>query len=130
MADALSSPWLAVVTIIITGLFGVGGLAALLRVRLDRKNSIAQQEVAEDDAIAQRWQAIVQAQTEALVAPLRASVSDLQAKVEKLEGDLRTSRSKYWRSIVYIRQLLAFLSKQLPEGVEPPPAPPEILEDI
>lgn len=134
----VASWWLGPAVALVVGLFGGGTLSSLYQARSDRKKGIGELEVAQDDSVAQRWQAIVRAQAESLIAPLSAridelkqDIGELEDNVEKLQGELETSRAKYWRAIMYIRRLQTYIIRHLPEGQQQPPEPPaDIAEDI
>lgn len=127
----------AAVTLLV-GLFGGGTITSIVQARTDRKKGIGELEVAQDDAIAQRWQAIVEAQAESLIAPLdkridkmKAEMEVMERKIESLETELTASRAKYWRAIMYIRRLQTYIIRHLPEGQLHPPDPPkDIADDI
>lgn len=127
----------AAVTLLV-GLFGGGTITSIVQARTDRKKGIGELEVAQDDAIAQRWQAIVEAQAESLITPLdkridkmKAEMEVMERKIESLETELTASRAKYWRAIMYIRRLQTYIIRHLPEGQLHPPDPPkDIADDI
>lgn len=127
----------AAVTLLV-GLFGGGTITSIVQARTDRKKGIGELEVAQDDAIAQRWQAIVEAQAESLIAPLdkridkmKAEMEVMERKIESLETELTASRAKYWRAIMYIRRLQTYIIRHLPEGqLQPPDPPKDIADDI
>ena len=126
-------PWLAPAIALLTIALGGGGIAALLRLRHDKRMGVAQQEVAEDDALSKRWQTIIQAQTTALVEPLTARLVTLEGKVASLETELAESRRKYWAAVSYIRSLLTWITRHMPEDVgttSVPQAPATVVEDI
>jgi hypothetical protein len=124
-------PWLTPAITIVTILLGGGGLAALLRLRHDKRIGIAQQETAEDDAISNRWKAIIEAQTQSLLEPMTRRLVTLEESVGRLETELGESRRKYWGAINHIRTLNNWIARHLPESIEQVPHPPAILaEDI
>lgn len=126
-------PWLSPLITIITLLFGAGGFVAWRRLSHDKKMGIAQQEVAEDDALAKRWQAIIEAQTKALLEPMTTRLKDVEDKVQRLEEELETSRRKYWSAVSYIRILLTWIARHMPDNIEAtsiPTPPANVTEDI
>lgn len=128
-----SIPWLAPTITVLTLLLGGGGIGALLKVRHDKRVGIAQQEVAEDDALSNRWRAIIEAQTVSLLKPMQERIGTLETKVGSLEADLEASRKKYWSAVTYIRQLLTWITRHLPPDIEStqvPQAPATLVEDI
>ncbi|AWY05296.1 hypothetical protein QDA01_gp64 [Microbacterium phage Cinna] len=133
-ADAAGSegiPWLGPAIAVVTVLLGGGGLAALFRLRHDKRIGIAQQETAEDDALSNRWKAIIEAQTASLLEPMTRRLATLETTVGRLETELTDSRKKYWSAIGYIRSLNTWIARHLPESVEQVPTPPAVLaEDI
>lgn len=127
------SPLLTFAGVIIAGLFGAGGIVAWLRLRHDRKVGVAQQEIVEDDAVAARLKSIIEIQTASLIAPLQDRLRDVEGKVKALEEELAASRRKYWLAISYIRTLLTWIGRHLPEDVEHTAVPepsPTLVEDI
>lgn len=123
--------WFTAAITLVVGLFGGGGISSYVQARTDRKRGIGQVEVSQNDAIAHRWQAIVTTQTEALVTPLRERVDELEDDLRDMKLELSTSRAKYWRAIMYIRQLQTYIIRHLPDGQPHTPDPPaEIAEDI
>lgn len=126
-------PWLTPTIAILTLILGGGGIAALLKVRHDKRMGVAQQEAAEDDALSNRWKAIIEAQTASLLEPMTRRLVTLEEKVGTLESDLALSRRKYWSAISHIRTLYNWIARHLPEDVSQTqvPAPPATLaEDI
>jgi hypothetical protein len=135
-----SIPWLAPAIAFLTIALGGGGIAALLRLRHDKRMGIAQQETTEDDAISNRWKAIIETQTKVLLEPMReelsATKSDLagvKVEMREMKAELEASRRKYWSAISYIRSLLTWIARHMPESIETtqvPPAPAIVVEDI
>lgn len=123
--------WLSWVIGILSILLGGGGVVALYKARKDAKLGIRQQETAEDAAWDERWKGIIKAQTESLLQPLQAQVDRQGAKIAQLETELGSLRTRYWRSIHHIRDLLAWIAKHLPDADPPPPVTPaDIADDI
>jgi hypothetical protein len=128
-----SIPWLSPAITIFTLLAGTGGFVAWRRLAHDKKMGVAQQEVAEDDALAKRWQAIIEAQTKALLEPMTLRLKDVEDKVKLLEGELEASRRKYWSAVSYIRILLTWIARHMPDNIEAtsiPTPPANVTEDI
>lgn len=126
-------PWLGPLITIVTLLFGAGGVVAWRRLTHDKKIGVAQQEVAEDDALANRWKAIIEAQTKSLLEPMTTRLADVEAKVKALEGELEASRRKYWSAVSYIRILLTWIARHMPDNIENtsiPTPPANVTEDI
>ena len=128
-----SIPWLGPLITVVTLLFGAGGIVAWRRLSHDKKVGVAQQEVAEDDALANRWKSIIEAQTASLLEPMTKRLGVLEEKVSSLEGELEASRRKYWSAVSYIRILLTWIARHLPEDIEQtsiPTPPANVTEDI
>jgi hypothetical protein len=126
-------PWLTPTIAVLTLLLGGGGIAALLKVRHDKRMGVAQQETAEDDALSNRWKSIIEAQTASLLEPMARRLVTLEEKVGTLESDLALSRRKYWSAISHIRTLYNWIARHLPEDIEQtqvPPPPATLAEDI
>jgi hypothetical protein len=125
-------PWLAPTIAILTIMLGSGGFVAWRRLAHDKKIGVAQQEAAEDDALSNRWAAIIEAQTQSLLEPMARRLNTLEEKVRNLETELEASRRKYWSAIAYIRQLLMWIGRHLPDAGETqvPQAPAAVVEDI
>ncbi|AWY05397.1 membrane protein [Microbacterium phage Metamorphoo] len=126
-----SMPWLGPLIAVATIVLGGGGLAALLRVRHDKRIGVAQQETAEDDALSNRWRAIIETQTKVLLEPMEKQIGELKGEVAGLKSEVAESRRKYWGAIGYIRTLSNWIARHLPESIEQVPPPPAVLaEDI
>ncbi len=130
-----SSPVALVLSLVATALASLGGVAALLKARADKKIGVAQQEAAEDDAISKQWHQIIETQTKALLEPMRAEITELKSEMREVKIELEKSRRKYWGAISYIRILLMWIGKHIEQiGVDEttgiPPAPASIAEDI
>lgn len=133
-------PWLAPAIALLTIALGGGGIAALLRLRHDKRMGVAQAEVAEDDALSNRWKAIIETQTTVLLEPMKhelatakSDLADLKLEFKEMKLELETSRRKYWSAISYIRSLLTWIARHMPEDVgttQVPPAPATVVEDI
>ena len=125
--------WVSIAIWVVTFLFGSGGIAALIKSRHDRNMGIAQQELSEDIASDSRWERLIEVQTKSLLEPLQKRLVEVEGKVESLENELAASRRKYWMAVSYIRQLLIWIAKHLPDDLEDtrvPDAPNTIIEDI
>lgn len=120
-----------IIIALITALGGAlaGSIYQFARMRHDKKIGLAQQDLAEDDALAKRWEALARTQTESLIEPLRKQIELLEEKVGALEKDLSDSRIKYWRAINHVRALQSALIKHAPDATIPDPHP-DITEDI
>ncbi|UDL16236.1 membrane protein [Microbacterium phage Kozie] len=130
-AGADGVPWLGPVITVVTLLVGSGGFVAWRRLSHDKRIGVAQQELAEDDALTERWKAIIETQTRVLLEPVTAELAALRVRFTALEGQLSESRRKYWSAIVHIRALNDWINKHLPDSVEQAPPPPATLaEDI
>lgn len=132
-ADSGNIPWLGTAITILSLALGGGGIAALFKIRHDKRMGIAQQEVAEDDALSNRWRAIIETQTKVLLEPMQKRLADVEIEVGTLKTELATSRRKYWSAISHIRTLYTWISRHMPEDIEQTqiPAPPATLaEDI
>jgi len=112
-----------------------GGLLAWLRLRPEimqlrasARQTLVAAAVSEDAAEDAHWQAIIKAQTEAIVAPLREEVHQLRGEVRVLREEVETHRARYWRAVTYIRVLLAW--SRYPSSTDVPPPPPELAVDI
>lgn len=98
---------------------------------------------AEDETLATRWRALLEAQVEVVVQPMREELARLRGEVEAARRDAAAARTeveamrdevtrhraRYWRTIEYIRVLLTLLTQHGP-GVTVPSPPAEIADDI
>lgn len=100
----------------------------LLQLRAQVRKTDVDAAVAEDTAEDAHWQAIVKAQAEAIVAPLRTEVEELRAEVRTLREEVETHRTRYWRAITYIRVLHAWARHPSASDIPAPPA--ELAVDI
>lgn len=133
MSSEAISPWLPVMIALVTGILGSGGVAAWMKTRADKRLGIASQEVQEDDALANRWRAIIETQTKSLLEPMQKRLYDVEQELGVMKRELESSRRKYWSAISYIRTLLSWIARHMPEDIETtnPPTPPTIVvEDI
>lgn len=125
--------WIIPVSTLGAILFGGGGLVAWRRLNLDRKVGIAQQEVAEDDALSKRWREIIESQTINLLQPLTLELKETKDEVKLIRQELEKSRQKYWSAISHIRTLYSWTARNLPdhlEHTEIPPPPAALAEDL
>lgn len=96
-----------------------------LGVRLTRKS---QQETAVDA----RWAKMLENQREdfnALLEPMRQSITDLEGKVDKLQTELRAERVRFRSAIRFIRELLQFIDTHAP-APHPPAIPLDLADDL
>lgn len=131
-------PWLTPLIAISTLLLGSGGIVAWRRLTHDKRVGVAQQETAEDDALSNRWKAIIETQTRVLLEPMQAELATakddlVQMKIDmalmRTELDVRTR--KYWGAISHIRTLNTWIARHLPDSIEQvPPTPAILAEDI
>jgi hypothetical protein len=118
MSDTVFVAVISIVTTLITGGLGAGGFVAWRRLNHDKKIGVAAQEVVEEDSEAARWRSIIETQTNSLLEPMRRQLAEHATKIQQLEQELATSKRKYWLAIAYIRQLLAWLNRHLPDDME------------
>jgi len=137
--SAGGSPWWVVPAIaIVTLLLGSGGIVAWRRLNMDRKLGVAAQETHDEDAMAARWEKMIDVQTKNLVEPLRTRLGEVNDELATIEVEQRAlreemalTRTKYWRAIQYIRTLCTWIkARSLGADHEPPPPPAEIAGDI
>lgn len=126
------SPLFTFIVGVATVLFGAGGIVAWRRLTHDKRIDVAQQEIAEDDALVARWQSIIESQTKNLLEPLQVRLRDVEGKVAALEEELAASRRKYWSAISYIRTLLTWIAKHMDsvDDTQVPNPPANVVEDI
>lgn len=127
------SPWMPVVIAVVTGLLGSGGVAAWLKIRHDKRIGVASQEVAEEEALSNRWRAIIETQTKALLEPMQKRLADVEVELALMKQELEASRRKYWSAISYIRTLLTWIARHIDsdiENTEVPKPPTNVVEDI
>lgn len=112
-----------------------GGLIAWFRLRPELQqmranaaHTLVQSAVSEDAAEDAHWQAIIKAQAEAVVSPLRDEVEALRGEVRVLRAEVEAHRVRYLRAITYIRVLLAWARH--PSTSDAPAPPPELAVDI
>jgi hypothetical protein len=140
---ANGSSWVSSLIGTLTILLGGGGLAALMKVRHDKRMGIAQQEAARNDAVAtqweamskaqsEHWQGIIEKQTKSLLEPLSRELAELRERVAALQADLNARQQKYWTAITHIRMLYSWISTHLPDadGASVPEPPAMLAEDI
>lgn len=116
--------WIAVVIAVFTAVGGGTGVAAIIKARSDSKQGVDAHELAEDDALQERWKKLAEAQLKLLLEPLQLQLTDLTAKVTKLEGEITETRTKYWKAIAYVRTLNSWIAKHVTDPDLVPPAPP------
>lgn len=122
---------------------GTGGGAAAIgvlvylwptiqKMRAEAGKAITEAAVMADAAEDAHWQAIVTAQTEAVVKPLREEVERLSRKVTGLEERVEQISQRYRSAIGYVRILLAWIRRhhQTDHPMDLPVAPAEIAGDI
>lgn len=125
--------WVGIIVIILGTVLGGGGVGAIMKARSDRQNGVAQSGTAEDNALVQRWQNLIETQTKILLEPLQSKVSSLETEVSNLKSELSATHQKYWAAITYIRQLLLWFDKHLPDGLgdtQIPPPPTRLTDDL
>lgn len=98
--------------------------------RANAKKADVDAAVAEDAADDAHWTAIIKAQTEAVVQPLRLEVTDLRAEVASLRTEVELVRTRYWRAIAHIRALMTWISRNHPDSTGLPLPAAEITNDI
>lgn len=100
------------------------------KLRSEARKTDVDAAVAEDRAEDEHWAAIVRAQTEAVVQPLRQEVDGLRAEVSSLRTEVELVRTRYWRAINHVRALLSWIHRHHPDPTGLPSAPVEIANDI
>lgn len=117
---------------------GLGGLGTFIlvwpqirKIRAETRKVDVDAALAVDSAEDAHWQSIVKTQAEAIVEPLRTEVAALRGEVAGLRTEIEALRTRYWRSIHYIRDLLAWIAKHLPNADPGPPViPADIAQDV
>lgn len=125
--------WINVLIGVVVALLGGGGVGAVIKARADKAAGVSQTETAEDDAVVARWQKLIETQTLILLDPLQKKVSGLETEVSTLKTELTATHQKYWSAIGYIRQLLLWFNRNMPENMEDtqiPQAPARLTEDL
>lgn len=130
--------WVGIVIAAFTGIGGGGGVAAILKARSDRQLGIDAGELAEDNALTERWKQLATAQVQLLMEPLRAEVSRLGAEIEKVKAESErvkaeseVARTRYWKAISYVRTLNSWIAKHVTDStLTPPPPPADLADDI
>jgi hypothetical protein len=79
VAPSLPIGW-AILLAVAGVLFGGGGVAALIKAISDSRQGVDASEVAEDDAIAARWQALSDAQVQNLLRPMETRLATVEAR--------------------------------------------------
>lgn len=121
------------------GVLGGGtGIAALVilwpniqKIRAEAGKTRVEAAVAEDAAEDAHWEAIVRAQTEALIQPLKEEVERQGREIAALREEVGRITHRYRSAIGYIRLLSAWIAQH--HGAHPmdlPVAPSEIASDI
>lgn len=130
--DSSSMPiWTAVIIAALTAVGGGGGVAAIIKARADRQAGVDSHELAEDDALQKRWQAIAEAQLELLLTPLREEVARLREEVAAVRTESAAVQTKYWKAINYIRTLSSWIARHVTDPELTPPVPPaDVVGDI
>ena len=124
-----ASWWITPVTAVLTLLLGGGGVAAIMKARYDRSLGIATQEMSEDDALAARWEKIIEAQTKSLVDPLRVRLGEVETAQKQCAADLLAAERRYRSALTYIRMLTAWIRGRMTDA-DPPAPPADIAGDI
>lgn len=119
-----------VLTIVVSALFGGGGVVAFLRARDDNKRGVRGDTRADTDSLSARAVAIVESQFTFLVKPLQDKVDGLETKVTHLQEEADKQRAKYWSAITYIRKLYGWIAYTHPNNVDFPQPPEDLADDI
>lgn len=130
--------WLAS---LISGVVGVGGgqgIAALLRLRSDKRIAESNQELSEDEAVSQRLLALIDKQAEAIVKPLEERLAKAEGEIERLKGQIAEKdaayevlKRRYWRGIHHVREVRHWIRQNHPGSEQLLPQPhPSIADDI
>lgn len=125
---------------LISGIVGVGGgqgIAALLRLRSDKKIAESNQELSEDEAVSQRLLALIDKQAEAIVKPLEERLEKAESEIRSLKEQLSAKsveyellKTRYWRAIQLVRDLRHWIQQHYPEGERLPVPHSSIADDI
>lgn len=118
--------WTAIATII-AALFGGGGLAAVLNWRHQKRAGVRQEDRADDDALAERAKAMLEAQFTYLMKPLQEEVTKLRTELDTLKAQMAAEGARYSRLLAYTRLLRDWVAKHFTDQSPPPPQPSEDL---
>lgn len=126
--------WIAILTLVSTLLLGGGGVVAIYQARVGAKQGIREGNQKETDSLNARAIAIVETQFTFLVQPLQDKVVTLETRVQGLQTEIDTQRSKYWKAITHIRTLYSWIARHIPtdldETTQVPAPPADLAGDI
>lgn len=132
-----ASPLFAILSVA-TSVVTIGGSAVVLvkvwpeirNLRAQAKKADVDAAVAEDAADDAHWKAIITAQTEALLDPLRGEVARQGAEIVELRKEVREIRRIYGTALAYIRVLLSWIRARHDDPADLPAPPADIAADI
>jgi len=120
---------LGTVGLIITGLFGAGGIGAITKYLIDKKRGVVADEISENSALDARVQLLLDNQVKFIITPLQLKVDELENRQTSMQAELDLLKGRYQSSLKYIRKLRTWIVTHLPELVQTAPEPPEELKD-
>lgn len=122
--------WEPTAAALVVGTLGGGSLTALLRVAHDHSIARRDADRADETADDARWATLVEAQTHALLEPLRLQVDRHATRIGELEREVRDVRTRYWRAVRLVHDLYDHIARHGHPDAPPPPALPADLTDL
>lgn len=97
--------WPGIVSLVISGLLGSGGVVAFLSYRKDRDRGIREDDRADDESLNTRFSALMDSQVKYLVQPLQDKYAELDKKYELLSEKFDQLLDNYSLALDHINDL-------------------------
>lgn len=97
----------------------IGGTVAATRAWVDRKQGIRKDNREDWDTFTDKIMKVLDGE--------RSERQRLEGRVDVLTEEVDRLRSRYWKAVAYIRDMLRYLKKH---ELEPPPIPKELEDDV
>ena len=115
----------SIMVALIAGLFGAGGIGAILKHWSDHKNGIREAATAEDKATIEVFEKVIRTLT-AQVDRLTEKQERQETRIARLEEAVDEERDLKYQAVSYARLLITWITHHVPGRV--PPGPPASLD--
>lgn len=128
LPDSPISPAVTIAIAIIAGLFGAGGLAAIIKNSSEARSNRIEGNLQETKALQDQVNTVLGIQNQKL-KDMAADQRVMEKEQEHLKDKVSTLKSSYSSALWYIQSLLRYIDEIAPDGSRPVPRPPQEIFD-
>jgi len=128
LTDSPLSPAVTIAIAIVGGLFGAGGLAAIIKTSSEARSQRIEGNLQETKSLQEQVNTVLSIQNQKL-KDMASDQKALESEQEHLKDKVSTLKSSYSSALWYIGSLLRYIDEIRPDGARPVPRPPQEIFD-